>query len=458
MFRWLGKIVSGRKKRIPAINGANGNPAPPPDNAAAIARKQQGDLRLDAAAWADAAACYVQALALNPQLAAAHGNLGFAMMQLRQFDGARKHLQIALELDPSLFNARYMLGSMAHRRGDLVGAIVHFKSAIVIKPEFAEAWHYLGDVLVEKNDRSAALLAYGRALELNPASTETLTNIAGLMAHSGDRRAAIEQYRRVLALDPHSPGARLSLVHELQQTCEWAGLEQEVALVRRAVMQMPATVENRDSPFSFLALPGSTAEEQKRCAEKWAFAVYQPQYHARHNPDSEFGNLDNAKPHIGYLSADFHDHATARLMIEVFEQHDRSRYTFTAYSYGLPDQSAMTARLKNAFDRFIDIRNESVLESARRIYFDRVDILVDLKGYTGDSRSAILALGPAPIQVNYLGYPGTMGADFVDYLIADRFVIPEASRQHYSEEVIYLPDTYQPNDSRRPLAQAPSRT
>ncbi len=458
MLRWLGKLVSRRKVGNPAVGGEAGSSVPAADNAAALARKQQGDRHLDAAAWRDAAISYEQAIALNPQLVAAHGNLGLALMQLRQFERASKHLHTALELDPSLFNASYMLGSMAHQRGDLAGAIAQFRSAVAVKPDFAEAWHTLGDVLLEQNDRAGALLAYSRALALKPASTETLTNIAGLMAHGGDRRGAIAQYRRVLELDAHSAGARLNLVHELQQTCQWEGLEQEIALVRQAVMQMPATVDNRDSPFSFLALPGGTAEEQKRCAEKWAFAVYQPQYHARQSLDFDFRFASRAKPHIGYLSADFHDHATARLMIEVFEQHDRDRYTFTAYSYGPPDQSAMTARLKNAFDRFIDIRDESVHESARRIHADGVDILVDLKGYTGDSRSAILALGPAPIQVNYLGYPGTMGADFVDYLIADRFVIPEASRRHYSEEIIYLPDTYQPNDSRRPLAPAPSRT
>ena len=460
MFKWVGRIVAGRKDKPTVLAGDAADSAPQPGPDAAAELKQQGDLHLDAAAWQDAATCYEQALALNPQFAAAHGNLGFALMQMRRFDGdggAGRHLQAALEIDPGLFNAQYMLGSMLHRRGDLAGAVAHFRRAIAIKPDFAEAWHYLGDLLIEQNDRIAAFGAYSRAFELNPASTETLTNMAGMMAQDGNRHGAIEQYRRVLALDPHSVGARLALVHELQQTCQWEGIEQEIALVRQDVTQAAAKVENRDSPFSFLALPGSTEAEQRRCAEKWAFAVYQPQYQARQTLDFDFRFANKAKPHIAYLSADFHDHATARLMIEVFEQHDRERFTFTAYSYGPQDQSAMTARLKNAFDRFIDIRDESVLESAKRIHADGVDILVDLKGYTGDSRSAILALGPAPIQVNYLGYPGTMGADFVDYLIADRFVIPETSRRHYREEIVYLPDTYQPTDSSRLVAPAPSR-
>jgi predicted O-linked N-acetylglucosamine transferase (SPINDLY family) len=445
MFAWVKKLTPRRAKETSDASKRAGE------------CKLQGDTCLDSASWDQAVRCYEEALSLEPRFAAAHSNLGFALAQMKRFDRAKQHLFAALEIDPSLFNAYYVLGTIAHQVGDAAGAIAHFESAVAVKPDFAEAWHFLGDLLVEQDDRATALQAYSRALELNPASAATLINIAGMMAHGGDRRAAIEGYRRALALDPASSAARLNLLHELLQTCNWDGLEREVALVRQAVTQLPATVDGRDSPFSFLALPGSTEEEQRRCAEKWAFAVYQPQYHARQNLDFDFRYAGKSRPHVAYLSADFHDHATARLMIEVFERHDRGRFTFTAYSYGLPDQSAMTARLKNAFDRFIDIRHESVLESAKRIHADGVDILVDLKGYTGDSRSAILALGPAPIQVNYLGYPGTMGADFVDYLIADRFVIPDASRQHYREEVIHLPDTYQPNDGQRPLAKAPSR-
>ncbi|HEX8955850.1 MAG TPA: hypothetical protein VF798_06230, partial [Burkholderiaceae bacterium] len=237
---------------------------------------------------------------------------------------------------------------------------------------------------------------------------------------------------------------------------DWAGVENEIALLRQAMASEPAAEDNRASPFSFLALPGTTAAEQQRCAEKWAYAMYRPLCLAR----AERGFADRlspGKPHIAYLSADFHDHATARLMIEVFERHDRERFRFTAYAYGPRDDSAMTARLERAFDRMVDIRGDSVFEAAAKIRADGVDILVDLKGYTGASRSDILALCPAPIQVNYLGYPGTMGADFVDYLIADRFVIPEAQRAHYSERIAYLPDTYQPTDGRRARPPAPPR-
>ncbi len=449
MFTWLGKIFSSRD--------GSGDAAATARDAAALAAKQLGDAHLDDGAWDKAAQAYEQALAHHANNAAAHGNLGFALAQMRQFERAERHLQAALEINPGAFNAFYVLGTIARQRGDAAGAIAYFRSATSVKPDFASAYHALGDVLLDQNDRPGAMAAYGKALEANPNAIESLINLAGMFAHQGDRRTAISCYRRALALDPESQSARLNMLHEQFQTADWDGAEQDIVLLRRSMREKPANPDNRDSPFSFLALPGTTAEEQRRCAENWALTAYQPQYVARQSLHFDFSRSASAKPHIAYLSADFHDHATARLMIEVFERHDHARFTFSAYSYGPEDQSAMSARLRNAFDRFVDIRSESILDSARRIHADQVDILIDLKGYTGDSRSAILALCPAPIQVNYLGYPGTMGADFVDYLIADHVVIPEADQQHYRERIAYLPDSYQPNDSGRALNVAPNR-
>jgi predicted O-linked N-acetylglucosamine transferase (SPINDLY family) len=169
-------------------------------------------------------------------------------------------------------------------------------------------------------------------------------------------------------------------------------------------------------------------------------------------------NRDRKEPiRIGYLSADLCDHATARLMAEVFELHDRNLVHVSAYSSGPNDGSPMRKRMEKAFDRFVEVGDDSDEAAARKIYADGVDVLVDLKGYTARSRSSILALRPAPVQVNYLGYPGTMGADFVDYLIADRFIVPPEQRNGYTEKIIRLADCYQPNDSSRPRPEAPSR-
>jgi predicted O-linked N-acetylglucosamine transferase (SPINDLY family) len=161
---------------------------------------------------------------------------------------------------------------------------------------------------------------------------------------------------------------------------------------------------------------------------------------------------------IGYLSADFHSHATAMLVAELFEKHDRARFSIIGYSYGPDDGSQMRRRVVSAFDRFVDLREASFSDSAKRIATDGVNILVDLKGYTQDARTEIMALRPAPIQVNYLGYPGTMGADFIDYILVDEFIVPPDQQPFFTEKLVHLPGCYQVNDSQREIApRTPSR-
>ncbi len=179
---------------------------------------------------------------------------------------------------------------------------------------------------------------------------------------------------------------------------------------------------------------------------------------ARTQPGSKRAGDLKSKITIGYLSADFHSHATAYLIAELFEKHDRQRFEVFGYSYGADDGSPMRRRLVKALDRFSDLKDASFVESAQRIAADGVDILVDLKGYTKDARTEILSLRPAPIQVNYLGYPGTMGAYFMDYVLVDDFVVPPEQQPFFAEKLVHLPGCYQVNDSRREISpHTPSR-
>jgi protein O-GlcNAc transferase len=155
------------------------------------------------------------------------------------------------------------------------------------------------------------------------------------------------------------------------------------------------------------------------------------------------------KLRIGYLSADFCRHATALLMAELFERHDKSCFEIIAYSHGPEDGSELGARLRGAFDEFVDLRTMTDAEAAKRINADRIDILVELKGYTKGARTGISAQRPAPVQVSFVGFPGTMGASFIDYVIADPFVAPMDQQPFYSEKIVHLPDCYQPNDTKR---------
>src|SRR5438477_7435568 len=207
----------------------------------------------------------------------------------------------------------------------------------------------------------------------------------------------------------------------------------------------------RVSPFYLLSTQAS-ASDQLICAQQWI----RPIRPAREAVFKHEASMGSGRIRLGYLSGDFHQHATAHLMAELFERHDRDRFEVLAYSYGPDDNSPMRARLVSAFDRFVDIRALSHREAARTIHADKVDILVDLKGYTHQARPAISAHRPAPVQVSYLGYPATMGADFIDYIVVDSSVVPTSEQAFFSERLVHLPDCYQVNDSTREIASAPS--
>ncbi|CAN2535666.1 hypothetical+protein [Methylocapsa aurea] len=210
-------------------------------------------------------------------------------------------------------------------------------------------------------------------------------------------------------------------------------------------------------PFFLLSQPGVGATDQRRCSEAWTRDRRAAAVMERRTHDFRFHAFDGRKIKLGYLSNDFHDHATALLLIEMLEAHDRDRFCVNAYSYGADDGKAMRRRLVGAFDSFVDIKALSDGDAARAIHRDEVDILIDLKGFTANARSGILMLRPAPVQVNYLGYPGTLGADICDYVITDDYVTPLASAADYSESFAYMPHSYQPRGRAGPLGLNPGR-
>lgn len=210
-------------------------------------------------------------------------------------------------------------------------------------------------------------------------------------------------------------------------------------------------------PFLFLSQPGVDAADQRRCSELWTRDRRAAAVAARLAFDFRFRAADGRKIKLGYLSNDFHDHATALLLIETLEAHDRDRFCVNAYSYGADDGKTMRRRLMGAFDSFVDIEALSDGDAARAIHRDEVDILIDLKGFTANARSGILMLRPAPVQVNYLGYPGTLGEDICDYIITDDYVTPLASAGDYSESFAYMPHSYQPRGRAGPIGPRPTR-
>jgi len=303
-------------------------------------------------------------------------------------------------------------------------------------------------------------------LELDPQCAETHISLARVLREQGQGLEASACYRRALQLLPNNVNVPViaELVRQLQLICLWEDLKDLSQRVVEAVAKDAGGSAAAVDPFLFLALPTSTtAHQHRQCASQWVEQhlrlVRCPMSDVRSQHIAHrTSHIAPSRIKVGYLSADFHEHATAYLIAELIEKHDRQRFAVLGYSYGPDESSPMRRRLVKAFDRFVDLKDVSFGAAARRIQADEVDILVDLKGYTRLSRPQILALRPAPIQVNYLGYPGTMAAPFIDYILVDDFVVPPDQQPFFTEKLVHLPGCYQVNDSQREIAgPTPSR-
>jgi len=408
----------------------------------------------------DAVACYRQALELKPAFAEAHVTLGNALRHQGKLDAAVACYRRALELKPAFSEAHNNLGIALWGQGKLDEAVTYFRRALELKPTYAEALNNLGITLRDQGKLNEAVACYCRALELKPNYAAAHYNLGNGLRKHGNLDEAIACYRRALELKPDYVAALASLVHELQHLCRWDGLDILAERVIKAVDHLPDHELNHViAPFSFFALPlATTAEQQLKCARHWVQQQLNGVMEQGPAKAEAPAKAQKAKTIVGYLSADFHSHATAFLLAELLEKHDRCQFTVIGYSYGPDDETPMRRRLTRAFDHFLDVRSLSFQQAARRITADGVQILVDLKGHTADARTEILALRPAPIQVNYLGYPGTMGASFIDYILVDDYVVPADQQPYFSEKLVHLPGCYQVNDSQREIApRTPSR-
>ncbi len=407
---------------------------------------------------AGAAACYRQVVAIQPDFAEAYNNLGgICFNHEGDPQQAIACYRKALAARPDIPEIHNNLGLVYKACGQFDQAAAAYRQALALRPEYAEAHANLGALSMEQGRIDEAINHFRKSLERNPGSADACHGLASALVSAHREQEALPWFRQALALEPAHFTARMMLLHLLQQRCEWGELGMHVRAVREAIANAVPSSKHKFLPLAFLAIPGASAAEQKHAAQRYSAREFGAL--ARLRAQLGFGakRASGGRIRVGYLSADFRQHPVAFLMAEVFERHDRSRFHIAAYSYGPDDGSPMRKRLEQAFDAFVDIRDASYEAAARRIHDDRIDILVDLTGHTQESRSGILALRPAPVQVNYLGYPGTMGADFVDYMIADRFTVPEELRRYYSEQVVWLPDCFQANDSKRPRPPAPSR-
>ncbi len=400
-----------------------------------------------------------RAAEIDPRDADALGHLATLLHETKRLEEAAHAYRLALEIAPDNAYLWLKLGGLGSQTGQMEEAVRCFREALArdpdlaAAPEFAIAQNDLGCALfgVERIDEAAECFA--RAVELQPGYANAHFNAGVVHSLRGEHELALTCAETALRLQPDDPTFAAKVLIELQNLCEWPRLDELYGLLRRNARRPEQRPVN---PFCLLSIP-STAAEQLQCAAKFSAMQARTAAEACRDPGFRFERVARPRLKIGYLSADFHEHATAYLTAELFELHDRERFEVIGYSHGRDDGSPMRARLRRAFDRFVDLAQRSNVEAASAIHADGVDILVDLKGYTVHARTGIMALRPAPIQVNYLGYPGTMGAGFIDYLVGDRFITPAEHAHAYSEKLVRMPGTYQVNDRRRLVGETPAR-
>ena len=385
---------------------------------------------------------YDQALALAPGYAEAWYNRGLALQELHQPDAALVSYNQTINIKPDCAIAWYNRGNLLRELKQLDSAVVSYDQAIAFKPDYADAYQNRGIALQELQQLDAAVASYDQALAIKPDYADAYTDRGNALQKLKQYQAAIESYDKALAITPDYEflyGLRLNSKISL---CDWQDAENQLA----GLIEKIQGNEKTSTPFHVLALSASLPL-QRKAAEIWVAAMY-PE-------NSLLGKIAKYPRHekirLGYFSMDFRIHPVSFLTAELFELHDRNRFEVIAFSYGSDTKDEMRQRLEGAFDEFIEVRSKSdqeIAEMARRM---EIDIAIDLAGFTADARTGIFALRVAPVQVNFLGYPGTMGAAYMDYLIADRQLIPEGTEAHYAEKIIYLP-SFQPNDRKRKIS------
>ncbi|MEP6836435.1 MAG: tetratricopeptide repeat protein [Bradyrhizobium sp.] len=430
----------------------------------------------------DAIAHYEKAIALRPEYCEAYNNLGNAFQLLNQSGKAIVRYEKALAINPAYAEAHWNRANALRAEGRLEDAIGAYAKAISIRPDYLEAHNSHGNTLRALGRLDEAIAQYEKAISIDPACVEALVNHGDTLVAMNRGDAAISSYDRALAIRPDDAdvlcrrGETLVLLrrdaeamacfdralaanpdHDLAfdglarialAMCDWP---------RTAALwhEVPAHVA-RGRFFDAFSLLGysSDAALQLACAKRFV------RHHVpvRPSPLWKGQTWRNDRIKIAYVASGFHDHPTAYLTAEIIEIHDRSRFEVLGISLGQDDRSDIRARLIAGFDQFHDVRSMGDREVAGLLNELKVDIAVDRSGYIVNARPGIFAARPAPIQVNYLGFPGTLGADFYDYVLADATVLPFDRQPYYSERIVHLPDCYQVNDSKRPLAaRTPTR-
>jgi predicted O-linked N-acetylglucosamine transferase (SPINDLY family) len=411
----------------------------------------RGSVLKDLKRYEEALASYQSAIALNGNFAEAYVNRGNVLQELRRYEAAIDSFERAVALNPTIAQAFQGRGICLHVLKRLEPALADYNKAIVLKPDLGTAYLNRGNLLAELDRHTEATADYFKASELEP-DPATYQSLAASLVRMKRFDLAIASLDKATAIDPHSKYLLGTSRSTKMHACVWDGLGDDLEQIVKGVSERrpvcnPMTLASLLDSSALLRsaaevwvdeqIEGSCEEDRRRIAKDSPGYPRPPR---------------SAKIRIGYFSADFRAHPVAYLTAGLFERHDRANFEITAFAFGPESSDAILSRLAKGFDRFIDVRQKSDLEVTRLARDLAIDIAVDLNGFSAHCRTRIFALRAAPVQINFLGYPGTMGAEFMDYLIADGTVVPREQQANYVEKIAYLPGSFLPFDSSYAIA------
>jgi predicted O-linked N-acetylglucosamine transferase (SPINDLY family) len=440
VLRLLGVVAAVQVNWGEALRFIDLSIASNPENG--ISYSNRGNVLAQLGRHEEALTCYEKAIALLPNYAEAYSNQGNTLYALGRHDEAltcyEKAVQIDVNYAQAFYGAAYLFS--LHKKYDY--ALGCCEQAIRINPTYELALALKGDIHFQVKDYEAAITAYDAALLISPESPAIWIAKGNIYAEMKQFKEAGKAFGIALALAPDTDFLLGLSIQNGLQMCEWGEQSNKI----KQLVSCVGRGEKAAIPYNLISL----LDDRKlirRSIEVYAKSILGDIERIKQSKIAP-----KAKIRLGYFSADFHDHPTAHLMAELFECHNKNQFELVAFVYGRNTPDEMRKRLEQSFDQFIDVNDKTEKEIAGLAREMEIDIAIDLKGFTGEGRPQIFMHGAAPIQISYLGFPGTMGLSCFDYVIADPILIPDQFKDGMVEKIIFMPDSYQVNDRKRPIA------
>ncbi len=380
-----------------------------------------------------------KAIKFNPDFSEAHSNLGNVLNDLGELHDAELSYRKAIELKPNFAQAHCNLGNILRDLGNLQDAELSTRKAIEIKPDFVEAYSNLGTILKELGNLQEAELSTRKAIKLNPNFANAHLNLGNILKEIGKFYNAINHYKEAIKLNNKLSIAKSSLIETKGNICDWSNQDTETNWLDKLGIE-----GSYINPLGLFYYEDNPLKQLKRAKK-----LYKEKYYKE---SKEIGPFANKKIRIGYFSSDFREHPTMHLISSILKLHDKSRFDIYLYSFA-PKEDEYTEIAKTSGCVFKDIKELNDIEAVELARNDQLNIAIDLMGYIEHRRMNIFSYRVAPIQINYLGFPGSLGADNIDYILADKIIIPDGYEKFYSEKVIRMPSCYQCNNDKKEISK-----